>query len=74
MSKLRIGWIGCGTHANEMLLPQITRFDIAKRGDRGVEAGALRQQHLVGVRAAADTADPALAHLRLQAKSRAARR
>ena len=27
MSKLRIGWIGCGTHANEMLLPQITRFD-----------------------------------------------
>lgn len=28
MSKLRIGWIGCGTHANEMLLPQITRFDV----------------------------------------------
>jgi myo-inositol 2-dehydrogenase/D-chiro-inositol 1-dehydrogenase len=27
MSKLRIGWIGCGTHANEMLLPQLTRFD-----------------------------------------------
>ena len=27
MSTLRIGWIGCGTHANEMLLPQITRFD-----------------------------------------------
>ncbi len=27
MSKLRIGWIGCGTHANEMLLPQIIRFD-----------------------------------------------
>lgn len=27
MSALRIGWIGCGTHANEMLLPQITRFD-----------------------------------------------
>jgi myo-inositol 2-dehydrogenase / D-chiro-inositol 1-dehydrogenase len=29
MSKtLRIGWIGCGTHANEMLLPQITRYDV----------------------------------------------
>jgi len=26
LSRLRIGWIGCGTHANEMLLPQITRF------------------------------------------------
>jgi myo-inositol 2-dehydrogenase / D-chiro-inositol 1-dehydrogenase len=28
MKKLRIGWVGCGTHANEMLLPQITRFDV----------------------------------------------
>ncbi len=28
MSALRIGWIGCGTHANEMLLPQITRHDV----------------------------------------------
>ena len=27
MSRLRIGWVGCGTHANEMLLPQIIRFD-----------------------------------------------
>src|SRR5437764_15035175 len=26
---LRLGWIGCGTHANEMLLPQITRYDVA---------------------------------------------
>jgi myo-inositol 2-dehydrogenase / D-chiro-inositol 1-dehydrogenase len=25
---LRIGWIGCGTHANEMLLPQLTRHDV----------------------------------------------
>ena len=25
----RIAWIGCGTHANEMLLPQITRLDAA---------------------------------------------
>jgi myo-inositol 2-dehydrogenase/D-chiro-inositol 1-dehydrogenase len=28
MSTIRIGWIGCGTHANEMLLPQITRHDV----------------------------------------------
>lgn len=28
MSRLRLGWIGCGTHANEMLLPQVTRFDV----------------------------------------------
>jgi myo-inositol 2-dehydrogenase / D-chiro-inositol 1-dehydrogenase len=25
---LRVGWIGCGTHANEMLLPQLTRHDV----------------------------------------------
>ena len=28
MSTLRIGWIGCGTHANEMLLPQLMRYDV----------------------------------------------
>ena len=28
MTALRIGWIGCGTHANEMLLPQLTRHDV----------------------------------------------
>jgi myo-inositol 2-dehydrogenase / D-chiro-inositol 1-dehydrogenase len=28
MSALRIGWIGCGTHANEMLLPQLMRHDV----------------------------------------------
>lgn len=28
MSTLRIGWIGCGMHANEMLLPQLTRHDV----------------------------------------------
>jgi myo-inositol 2-dehydrogenase/D-chiro-inositol 1-dehydrogenase len=27
MSRLRIGWVGCGTHANEMLLPQLIRHD-----------------------------------------------
>lgn len=28
MKRLRIGWVGCGTHANEMLLPQLTRFEV----------------------------------------------
>ena len=27
-SKLRIGWIGCGTHASEMLLPQLSRLPV----------------------------------------------
>ena len=27
-TPLRIGWIGCGVHANEMLLPQLTRHDV----------------------------------------------
>lgn len=25
---LRIGWIGCGTHASQMLLPQLVRLDV----------------------------------------------
>ncbi|UPG73438.1 hypothetical protein MVG78_04605 [Roseomonas gilardii subsp. gilardii] len=25
---LRIGWIGCGTHATQMLLPQLLRHDV----------------------------------------------
>lgn len=28
MNPLRIGWIGCGVHANEMLLPQLLRHDV----------------------------------------------
>ena len=28
MSTVRIGWIGCGLHANEMLLPQLVRHDV----------------------------------------------
>ncbi|MBV8914612.1 MAG: hypothetical protein JOZ05_16420, partial [Acetobacteraceae bacterium] len=26
---IRIGWIGCGTHAAEMLLPQLSRLPVA---------------------------------------------
>lgn len=25
---MRIGWIGCGRHAGEMLLPQLARLDV----------------------------------------------
>jgi myo-inositol 2-dehydrogenase / D-chiro-inositol 1-dehydrogenase len=28
MTPVRIAWIGCGTHANEMLLPQLMRHDV----------------------------------------------
>jgi myo-inositol 2-dehydrogenase/D-chiro-inositol 1-dehydrogenase len=42
MSKLRLGWIGCGTHANEMLLPQITRFDVALQALCDIDAGKLK--------------------------------
>ncbi|MFI5016083.1 MAG: Gfo/Idh/MocA family protein [Hyphomicrobiales bacterium] len=28
MSSVGIGWVGCGTHANEMLLPQLIRHDV----------------------------------------------
>ena len=41
MSRLRLGWIGCGTHANEMLLPQITRFDVALAALCDVDEGRL---------------------------------
>ncbi len=41
MSMLRIGWIGCGTHANEMLLPQLTRFEARVAALCDVDAGRL---------------------------------
>ncbi len=31
MTALRIGWIGCGTHASEMLLPQLVRHEVEVR-------------------------------------------
>jgi len=42
MSTLRLGWIGCGTHANEMLLPQITRFDVKLTALCDVDAARLQ--------------------------------
>lgn len=32
MSTQKIAWIGCGTHAGEMLLPQLMRHDVALAG------------------------------------------
>lgn len=42
MSTMRIGWIGCGTHANEMLLPQMTRFDVTLSALCDVDEARLR--------------------------------
>jgi len=28
MNSVRMAWVGCGTHANEMLLPQLMRHDV----------------------------------------------
>jgi len=41
MTALRIGWIGCGTHASEMLLPQLTRHDAALQALCDVDMGRL---------------------------------
>ncbi|CAN5227877.1 Gfo/Idh/MocA family oxidoreductase [soil metagenome] len=41
MARLRIGWIGCGTHANEMLLPQLTRYDVTLAGLCDLDEGRL---------------------------------
>ena len=41
MTRLRIGWIGCGTHANEMLLPQITRFNVGIAALCDIDEGRL---------------------------------
>lgn len=41
MKPLRIGWIGCGVHANEMLLPQLTRHDVTLAALCDVDADRL---------------------------------
>lgn len=48
---IRIGWIGCGTHATEMLLPQLVRHDVAIAALCDTDAGRLaRASRLLGVR------------------------
>lgn len=41
MSTLNIGWIGCGTHANEMLLPQLGRLEARIAALCDIDAGRL---------------------------------
>lgn len=41
MSRLRVGWIGCGTHANEMLLPQLMRHEVELAALCDADAGRL---------------------------------
>jgi myo-inositol 2-dehydrogenase / D-chiro-inositol 1-dehydrogenase len=43
MSALRVGWIGCGTHANEMLLPQLIRHDVRIAALCDIDEGRLAQ-------------------------------
>ena len=38
---IRIGWIGCGTHAGEMLLPQLVRLDVRLEAVCDVDATRL---------------------------------
>jgi len=60
MNPLRIGWIGCGTHASEMLLPQLARHNVVLTAlcdtDSARLAGIARRY---GVRAEDCTSDAA---------------
>lgn len=40
---IRIGWVGCGRHANEMLLPQLVRYPVQLAALCDVSAEALAQ-------------------------------
>src|SRR5690606_18506924 len=40
---IRIGWIGCGTHANEMLLPQLIRHEVTVAALCDTDEGRLAQ-------------------------------
>ena len=58
MTSLRIGWIGCGVHANEMLLPQLTRHDVRLAAICDTDADRLgRTARRYGVAEADRTAD-----------------
>jgi myo-inositol 2-dehydrogenase/D-chiro-inositol 1-dehydrogenase len=65
---LKIGWIGCGTHASQMLLPQLTRQDVELVALCDVDAGNLaRAARQFGVRAAYADHRDLLAHPGLDA-------
>lgn len=60
MSGLRIGWIGCGTHAGEMLLPHLVRHDAVLAALCDTDSGRLAKiARGYGVRAGDCTSDAA---------------
>ena len=61
---MRIGWIGCGRHAEEMLLPQLTRLPITLAAicDANAERLALIGNRY-GVSARYTDAEALLAHV-----------
>ncbi|MFM7345162.1 MAG: Gfo/Idh/MocA family protein [Tagaea sp.] len=60
MSAPRIGWIGCGTHAGEMLLPHLVRHDAVLAALCDTDPGRLAKIALAyGVRAENCTTDAA---------------
>ncbi|MBJ3774306.1 Gfo/Idh/MocA family protein [Acuticoccus mangrovi] len=66
--SLRIGWIGCGRHARQMLLPQLGRNDIHLAAVCDVDADAAAAvARDYGVSATFDDADALLAHPGLDA-------
>jgi myo-inositol 2-dehydrogenase/D-chiro-inositol 1-dehydrogenase len=65
---MRIGWIGCGTHAAEMLLPQLVRLPVTLAAIADTDAG--RRESVgdrYGVVARYDDADALLRHAGLDA-------
>lgn len=60
MSALRIGWIGCGTHAGEMLLPHLVRHDAVLAALCDTDSSRLAKiARAYGVRAEDCTSDAA---------------
>lgn len=65
---LRIGWIGCGTHASEMLLPQLSRLPVTLAAIADFDAGRLAVVgDRYGVAARYTDAEALLAHPGLDA-------
>jgi myo-inositol 2-dehydrogenase/D-chiro-inositol 1-dehydrogenase len=65
---MRIGWIGCGTHAAEMLLPQLVRLPVTLAAIADTDADRLRTVgDRYGVTARYQDADALLAHAGLDA-------
>ena len=65
---IKIGWIGCGTHASEMLLPQLVRLPVKIVALCDVDGQRLAQiGDRYGVAARYDKAAQLLAHEELDA-------